>query len=106
MGQQGIPAIKHMCDRTELMLPQSDIRVHSHEMDMGSVVLPGTGGIEHFVILLHERLPSVRVFPYPIPECILDRLLFLCRECRFLLVKHPLFVALRILNRVIDTHIL
>ena len=46
MGQQSIPAIEHMSDSAELMLPEFDIRIHSHEMDMGPIILPGPGGIE------------------------------------------------------------
>ena len=106
MGQQGIPAIKHMCDRTELMLPQSDIRVHSHEMDMGSVVLPGTGGIEKLIVFLHQLFPALRILPHPVPEGILDGLLFLLGQRCFLFVQDTALLSFRILHRIVDPDIL
>ena len=85
MGQQGIPAIKHMRDRAQLMLPEFDIRVHSHEMDVRSIVFAGTGGIEKLIIFLYQLLPALRIFPHPVPEGILDGLLLLLGTSGFLL---------------------
>ena len=53
MGQERVPAIQHMGNGVQLVLPQGDLRVHAAEGDVAAVVLPGPGGIELFVVELH-----------------------------------------------------
>ena len=104
--QQRIAAIEHMGDGVSLMLPEHNVRVHTDEMNVLSIILTGTGGIKELVIASGQCLAPLRVFPYPVPEGILDSLLFLLSKGRFLFVQHPALFAVRILHLVIDTHIL
>ena len=89
----------------ELMLTELDFRVHAAEYDVGTVVLTGAGGIEQFIIPGDKRLPPVRVFPNPFLERILDCLLFLLCEGRFLGVQHTAFLAVRVCYGVINAHV-
>ena len=105
MRQQRIPAVEDMSDGVKLMLPQSDFRVDAAERDVPSVVLAGTGGIELLVIPLDKLMPPLRVLPHPIPKGILDGLLLLLGERRFLLVEDTALLAVQLLDRVVDTHV-
>ena len=104
--QQRVAAVEHMGNRVALMLPQTNIRVHADEMNVLPVILPRTGGIEQFIIPSGQGFPALRVFPYPIPESILNCLLFLLGKRSFLLVKDTALFTVRILHLVIDSHIL
>ena len=104
--QQSIATVQHMGNRAELMFPEFDIRVHPHEMNMGSVVFPGAGGIEQLVVFLHQLFPAPGVPPYPVPEGILDGLLLLLGQCGFLLVQYPALFTVRVLHGVIDPNVL
>ena len=75
-------------------------------MDVGSVILPGTGGIEQLIVFLHQLFPAPGIPPYPVPEGILDGLLLLLGQGGFLFVQNPTLFAVRILHGVIDPDIL
>ena len=106
MGQQGVPSVQHMGNRSQLMFPEFDIRVHPYEMDVGSVILPGTGGIEQLIVFLHQLFPAPGIPPYPVPEGILDGLLLLLGQGGFLFVQNPALLTIRILHSVIDPDVL
>ena len=105
VSQQGIPAVQHMGDSVFLMLPQSDFRVHAGEHDMAAVILPGTGAVHFLVVLPNQRFAALRVFPNPVFESVLDKLLLLCRQGGFLCVQDAALMAVCVLNGVIDADI-
>ena len=84
MCKERIASVENVGDSVLLMLTELDFGVHTAEHDMATIVLTGTGGIEKLVILGYKLLSSVGVFPNPITERILDCLLFLLCEGRFL----------------------
>ena len=77
MRQQSVSAIEDVRNGVKLMLPQGDFRVCACQPQVPSVVLPGTGAVEHAVISSDQVLPALRFPPKPVPESILNRLLFL-----------------------------
>ena len=102
MCQQCIAAIQHMSDGIPLMRPQLNVRVHADKMNVAAVIFAGTGAVEQFIILCHQCLPAFRVTPDPVPESVLDCLLFLLSEGRFLFVEDTLFIALCIFNGIVN----
>ena len=103
--KERIAAVEVVGDGIELMLPQGDLRIHARKDQVPAVILPGTGGIEALIVELHQLPPPVGVAPYPVPECLLDGLLFLLGEGGFLTVKDALFLSVRIPYGVVDAHI-
>ena len=87
------------------MLPQPDFGVHAGKGDMAPVILPGTGGIEQLIVACDQRVPPVRVFPYPVTESVLDGLLLLLCQRRFLAVQYTALLAVCVVLGIIDTHI-
>ena len=77
MGQQSIAAVQHMGDGIFLMLPQGDGRVHAAKDDMAAVILAGPGTVHFLVVLAHQCLPPLRVFPNPVLKRLPDGLLLL-----------------------------
>ena len=71
---------------------------------MAAVILAWTGGVEFFIVLLHQRLPPDWVLPNPVLKGVFDSLLLLLRKRRLLLVQHALFYAVFI-GRVVDPHV-
>ena len=94
-----------MGDSTFLMFPQGDFRVHTGENDMASVILAGAGAVHFLVVLAYQGLPPFRVSPNPVLEGIPNGLLFLCGQGGFLGVQHPAFLAVCVLNGVINANI-
>ena len=72
---------------------------------MAAVILARADRIEAFVVLLHQRLPPIRVAPDPLLKGVLDGLLLLLRKRRFLGIENAPLRAVCIINRVIDAHI-
>ena len=105
MRQQRIAAIKNVCNRVFLVFAQRDFRAHAGKADVAAVILARADRIEAFVVLLHQRLPPIRVAPYPLLKGVLDGLLLLLRKRRFLGIENAPLRAVCIINRVIDAHI-
>ena len=94
-----------MSDGISLVFTEGNIRVHAAETDMRAIILTRSGGVKKFVVLGGKGFSSVRISPNPISERILDCLLFLLCQGRFFFVENTLLLAIRILNRIIDTNI-
>ena len=105
MGQQRISAVQHMGDGVELMLPQGDFRVDAAEHDMPPIILTGPDGVEQFIVLLLQGLTPLGVFPSPVPKSVLDGLLLLCSQGGGIVVQNAAFLAVRVLDGVIDSYI-
>ena len=103
--QKRIAAIHHMGDGVQLMLPQGNGRVHAAKNNMAAVILAGAGGVHFLVVLAHQSLTALRVFPNPIFESIPDGLLLLGGQGGFFGVQDTPFLAVRILHGVVDTDI-
>ena len=73
---------------------------------MASIVLAGAYAVEFGVVKSSQPVAAVRIFPYPVAESVLDRLLLLLREYGVLLVQHPHFVPVLVGDGIEDTHIL
>ena len=72
MCQQGISSIQHMGDGAFLVFPQGNGRVHAPKSDMASIILAGAGGVHFLVVLAHQSLAALRVFPNPVLESVPD----------------------------------
>ena len=103
--KQRITAIKHMSNGVALVFPESDLRVHADEMDVGAIVFTGAGRVEQLVVLPNQRNAPLGVLPDPVGKSVLDCLLFLLGQHSLPLVQHPLGLAFGILNGVIDADI-
>ena len=103
--QQGISAIQHMGDGAFLVFPQGNGRVHATKSDMTAIILAGTGRVHFFVILAHQSLASLRVFPNPVLKGFPDSLLFLSSQGGLLGVQHAALFSVCVLYGVIDTDI-
>ena len=105
VGKQGVAAVQNVSNGVPLMLPQGDLRVHAHEVNVAAVVFPGTGRIEQLVVLPHQYLSPLGVLPDPVCKGILDGLLLLAGQHGLLFVQHPLGFAAIIFHRVVDPRI-
>ena len=94
-----------MSDGVALVFPEGDLRVHAHEFDVASVILTGAGRVEQLVVLLHQRNAPLGVLPDPVGKSILDDLLLLLRQHGLSLVQHTFWLALGILDGVVDADI-
>ena len=94
-----------MSDGVALVLPEGDFRVHANKVNVGTVILTGSGAVEQLIVLFYQRNAPLRVLPDPVGESILDDLLFLLRQHGLPLVQHTLGLALGILDGVIDADI-
>ena len=74
-------------------------------MNVGTVILTGSGAVEQLVVLFHQRNAPLGVLPDPVGKSVLDDLLFLLCQHSLPLVQHPLGLAFGILNGVIDADI-
>lgn len=61
VGKQCISAVHNMGDGVDLVLSEGDFRVHAGEADVLTVILPGTDGIEGFVVNTAQPLPAIGV---------------------------------------------
>ena len=106
VGKQCISAVHDVGDGVDLMLAKGDFRVHAGKADVLTVILPGTDGIEGFVVDTAQPLPAINVLPNPFREFCLDQLLPILGNGSLLLVQHPDFVAVGIELGVINADIL
>ena len=104
--KQRITAIKHMSNGVALVLPEGDFRVHANKVNVGTVILTGSGAVEQLIVLPDQRNAPLGVLPDPVGKSILDDLLFLLCQHGFPLVQHTLGFALGILDGVVDADIL
>lgn len=93
MCQQCITAIEHMGDGVHLMLPQADLRVHSHKANVTAVIFPRTDGIEGVVIDTAQPFAPVNVLPKPIGKLGLDQLLPILGDGSFLHIQYRTLLA-------------
>ena len=105
MGQQGIPAVEDVCNCVHLMGFQGDLRVHAHKIQVAPVILAGPGAVELYIIELCQLLPALGVFPYPVLERLLDKLLLALGDGGLLLVQNGLFLPVLVLNIVKNPNI-
>ena len=103
--EQRISTVQHMSNGISLMFTEGNIRVHTAETDMRAIILTRSGGVKKFIVLGGKSFSSVRISPNPISERILDCLLFLLCQGSFFFIENTLLLAIRILNRIIDTNI-
>lgn len=73
-------------------------------MNVGTIILTGSGAVEQLIVLFYQRNAPLRVLPDPVGKSVLYDLLFLLRQHGFPLVQHTFGFALGILNGVVDTH--
>ena len=105
VGKQGVAAVQNVSNSVPLMLPQGDLRVHAHKMDVAAIVFPWPGGVEQLVVLPHQYLSPLGVLPDPVCKGVLDGLLLLPGQHGLLFVQHPLGLAAVILHRVVDPRV-
>ena len=103
--KQRITAVQDAGNGIYLMFPQGNLGVHANELDVASVILTGTHGIELFVVERGQAFSSRGVFPYPVTESILNELLLLLCKHGLLLVQYALLIAVFILHGIEDTNI-
>ena len=46
MGKQGVTAVENVCNGINLMRPQRDLRIDSHEIQVAAVILAGANAVE------------------------------------------------------------
>ena len=71
MRKQGVAAVENMGNGIDLMRPQRDLRIDSHEIQVAAVILTGANAVELLVIQLGQLLPAFRVAPNPISKGLL-----------------------------------
>ena len=103
--KQRVTAVQDAGNGIYLMFPQGNLGVHANELDVASVILTGTHGIELFVVHRSQAFSSCGGFPYPVAKSIFNELLLLLCKHGFFLVQHTLIVAVFILHGIEDTHI-
>ena len=81
---------------------QADLRVHAHQIDAGTVILPGPDVVERIIIFPAQGLPALRILKNSVLErltgCLLLLLgsggLFFVENTGFLPI-HPFFIKIR-----------
>ena len=89
----------------DLMRPQRDLRIDSHEIQVAAVILAGANAVELLVIQLGQLLPAFRIAPYPVCKGLLNKLLLALCDGGFFLVEHSRFPAVSVLDVVEDSYI-
>ena len=105
MGQQGVPSVEDVGDGVHLMGPQGDLWVDAHKVQVAPVILTGPYAVELVVVEPCQTLPPGWVFPNPVLERLLDKLLLALGDSRFLLVQDGNAVAVFVLHIVKNTQI-
>ena len=72
---------------------------------MAAVILTGAGGVHFLIVLAHQSLTALWVFPNPVLERFPDGLLLLGCQGGLLGVQYPALPAVRVLYGVVDTDI-
>ena len=106
VGEQGVAAVEHVCNRAELVGAEGNVRVHAAERDVGTVVFPGTVGVEELVIAGHQYLPPFGICPDPVLKRLPDGLLFLLGERGLLFIEHAPLFSVGILHGIVDPDVL
>ena len=105
MGQQGVAAVEDVGDGVHLMGPQGDLWVDAHKVQVAPVILTGPYAVELVVVEPCQTLPPGWVFPNPVLERLLDKLLLALGDSRFLFVQDRNAVAVFVLHIVKNTQI-
>ena len=105
VGKQGITAVKNMGNSVDLVRSQRDFGVHTRKADMLTVILTGTNGVIGFIVEFAKHLTAVNIPPYPLHKLLLDKLLSVLGNRRFLLVEHRFLFAV-FNDRIEDAYIL
>ena len=98
--KQRVSAIDNARDGVYLMRPQRDFGIHADKPDMTSVIFAGTYAVELGVVERGQPVTTVRLFPYPVAECVLYELLLLLRKYGFISVQYALLTAAFIIHGV------
>ena len=106
VGKQCISAVHDVGNGVDLVLSQSNFRVHAGESDVLTVVFPWADCVEGLVVDAAQPLPAVNILPNPFRELGLNQLLPILGNGSLLLVQHPDFVAVGIDLGVINADIL
>ena len=104
--QQRVAAVQDAGDGVYLMGAERYLGIHARKADMASIVLAGAYTVELGIVERGQSVAAVRVFPYPVAESVLDRLLLLLREYGVLLVQHPCFITALVNDGIEYTHVL
>ena len=94
-----------MGDGVELMIPKGDFGVHARKRQVLAVIFPRAHAVKPLIVCLHQIAPPIRVLPNPVPKGVLDGLLLLLRDGRFLAVEDAALLTLPIADGIIDAHI-
>ena len=73
---------------------------------MAAIIFTRTKRVELFIIHLGKLFSTLRITPYPVRKCLLDKLLLALRDSGFFLIEHSRFLAVLILDIVKDSHVL
>ena len=104
--KERIPTVHNSRYRIGLMLTELDFGIHSVILDVTSVILTRSDGIELLVIELAKLLTTFRVLPYPILKGSLDFLLFALCDCCLLLIQNGFRFSTTVINIIKDAHVL
>ena len=104
--KERISTVHNSGDCIGLMLAELDFGVHSVILDVTSVILTRSGGIEFLVIELAKFLTTLRVLPYPILKGSLDFLLFALCDCCLMLIQNRFRLSATVINIIKDAHVL
>ena len=89
----------------QLMFPQGNFRVHATKGNVAAIILAGTGGVHFLVVLAHQSLAALRIFPNPVLKGFPDSLLLLGSQGSLLGIQHTALFSVCVLYGVIDTDI-
>ena len=104
--QQRVAAVQDAGDSVHLVRAKRYLGIHARKADMASIVLAGAYAVELGIVERGQSVAAVRVFPYPVAESVLDRLLLLLREYGVLLVQHPCFITALVNDGIEYAHVL
>ena len=102
MCSQTVTAIKNVGNHIFLVWPQRDLGIHAGESQVASIVFSGTDAVKPLVVARYQHFTPLWIAEYPVTECVLDGILFLLGKNRLLLIHHSLFVAVQIVDHIID----
>ena len=94
MGQQSVSAIEDMSDGVHLVGSQGNLRIHSHKIQVTSIVFPGPNTVECIIVEPCQPLPALWIFPYPVLKFLLNQFLLALSNGRFFLVQDGGFYSI------------
>ena len=92
--QQRVSAVHDVSDGIDLMLSQSDFRIHAIEANMLPIILTGTERIKGFIVDPTQQFTATDVFPKPFGKLGFDQLLSILSDSCFFLIQHSLLVPM------------